>query len=68
MPHLQGDKSKRVALSLHVARLNGLGGAEAITNGAVLPAAVKSVEDHGYALSFGVKVLTITIAHCLPDC
>lgn len=52
----QGDKHKRVALSLHVARLAGGGGLEALQPGAVVPAAVKAVEDHGYSLSFGIKV------------
>jgi hypothetical protein len=45
-----------VALSLHVARLAGGGGLEALQPGALVPAAVKAVEDHGYSLSFGIKV------------
>lgn len=56
LPLAQGDKHKRVALSLHVARLAGGGGLEALQPGALVPAAVKAVEDHGYSLSFGIKV------------
>jgi hypothetical protein len=52
----QGDKHKRVALSLHIARLTGAAGLDALQPGVVVPAAVKAVEDHGYSLSFGIKV------------
>ena len=45
-----------MALSLHVARLASSAGLEALQPGALVPAAVKAVEDHGYSLSFGIKV------------
>ncbi len=51
----QGGDRKRIGLSLNVGRLNG-GGTDALHLGAVLPAAVKAVEDHGYSLTFGVKL------------
>ena len=52
---VQGER-KRIKLSLHVARLNGAAGGGGLHPGAVLPAAVKAVEDHGYSLTFGIKV------------
>lgn len=61
----QGEKSKRVALSLHVARLNGPAGADGLHAGAVVPAAVKAVEDHGYSLTFGIKVSFVHQGGCL---
>lgn len=45
-----------MALSLHIARVTGGAGFEALQPGAVVPAAVRVVEDHGYSLSFGIKV------------
>ena len=56
---LQGGEGskKRVHLSLHVGRINaGISAASAVP-GTALPAAVKGVEDHGYTLSLGIKVL-----------
>ena len=52
-------KKKRIRLSLHVGRVNGGLSATALTPGLALPAAVKSVEDHGYTLTFGIKVRTL---------
>ncbi len=49
-------RKKRVQLSLHVARANEGLGAEGVKEGAALPACVRSVEDHGYLLTFGIKV------------
>ena len=49
-------KKKRISLSLHVGRINSGLSASALTPGLALPAAVKSVEDHGYTLTFGIKV------------
>lgn len=49
-------KKKRISLSLHVGRINSGLSAAALTPGLALPAAVKSVEDHGYTLFFGIKV------------
>lgn len=43
-----------MGLSLNVGRLNG-SGTDTLHLGAVLPAVVKGVEDHGYSLSFGIK-------------
>ena len=60
--------SKRILLSLRLKSLLGSGsssssssgaaglGPEALVAGQVLPAVVKSVEDHGYSLTFGIKV------------
>ena len=48
-------KKKRISLSLHVGRINSGLSAGGVAPGLALPAAVKSVEDHGYALSFGIK-------------
>jgi hypothetical protein len=48
---------KRVGLSLHVARANSGLGAEGLAAGLALAACVRSVEDHGFLLSLGVKVL-----------
>ena len=49
---------KRVDITLHVAKVNsGLGG-DSVREGAALSACVKSVEDHGYLLTFGIKNTT----------
>lgn len=61
---LQGDK-KRVGLSLNVGRLNS-GVTDALHLGAVLPAAVRGVEDHGYSLTFGIKVHSNLDMVCRP--
>lgn len=45
-----------MALSLHVARANSGLGAEGLSAGLALAACVRSVEDHGFLLSLGVKV------------
>lgn len=48
--------NKRIVLSLKLKRLvNGLTAA-GLAEGQVVPAVVKSVEDRGYSLSFGIKV------------
>ena len=52
-------KKKRISLSLHVGRINSGLTAAALSPGLALPAAVKSVEDHGYTLTFGIKVCTM---------
>jgi hypothetical protein len=44
-----------VGLSLNVGRLNG-GVTDALYLGAVLPGVVRGIEDHGYSLTFGIKV------------
>jgi len=56
---LQGGEGskKRVHLSLHVGRINAGLNAASVVPGTALPAAVKGVEDHGYTLSLGIKVL-----------
>ena len=56
---LQGGEGskKRINLSLHVGRMNAGLSAASVVPGTALPAAVKGVEDHGYTLSFGIKVL-----------
>ena len=51
-------KKKRISLSLHVGRINSGLSASALSPGLALPAAVKSVEDHGYTLTFGIKART----------
>ena len=50
---------KRIGLSLHVARVNAGMSAEALAPGLQLAAAVRSVEDHGYILSLGIKACTL---------
>ena len=45
-----------MGLSLHVARANFGLGAEALAPGLQLAASVRSVEDHGFILSLGIKV------------
>jgi rRNA biogenesis protein RRP5 len=50
-----GPRRKRVDLSLHVARANAGLGAGALRAGAALPGCVRSVEDHGYLLTLGIK-------------
>lgn len=46
-----------MGLSLNVGRLNS-NVTDALHLGAVLPAAVRGVEDHGYSVTFGIKVGT----------
>ena len=46
-----------MGLSLHVARANSGLGAEALAPGLQLAASVRSVEDHGFILSLGIKVV-----------
>ena len=59
----QGGDKKHVGLSLNVGRLNG-GGVDALHLGAVLPVAVRGVEDHGYTLTFGIKVTQMCLDIC----
>ncbi|CAD7702369.1 unnamed protein product [Ostreobium quekettii] len=47
-----------VGLSLHVASINDAIVASDVNKGMLLVACVKTVEDHGYSLTFGVKGLT----------
>lgn len=54
-----GGGKKRITLSLHVARMNGGISSAALQPGLVLPACVRSVEDHGYTLALGIKVHSI---------
>ncbi len=49
------NNRKRVDLTLHVSKVNSGLGADSVREGAALPACVKSVEDHGYLVSFGIK-------------
>jgi hypothetical protein len=49
-------KGKQAILSLHVSRLNSGIPAEALTEGFALTAYVRSIEDHGYLLDFGISV------------
>jgi hypothetical protein len=65
---VQGDKHKRVALSLHIARLASSAGLEALQPGALVPAAVKAVEDHGYSLTFGIKVGCAGLLERMKSC
>ena len=51
----EGSK-KRISLSLRVGLINSGISAASVGPGTALPAAVKGVEDHGYTLSFGIKV------------
>ncbi|GLI68751.1 hypothetical protein VaNZ11_013243 [Volvox africanus] len=48
-------RNKHVALSLLLRDVQGGMGSEALMEGLVLGAVVRSVEDHGYTLSFGIK-------------
>jgi rRNA biogenesis protein RRP5 len=59
LPQGNGSKKKRITLSLHVSRTNSGMGMLGLAEGAVLPAVVKSVEDHGYVLTLGIKVLQV---------
>lgn len=49
-----GNKRKRVDVSLHLSRLHAGLTAEALKEGAALPAVVRSMEDHGYLLGLGI--------------
>ena len=51
-------KKKRVEASLHVSKINSGLSIDSVRPGCVLPACVKSVEDHGYVLSFGIRGTT----------
>lgn len=66
----KAKSSKRIILSLKLKSLLGAaaaaGGSAAamgLVPGQVVPAAVKSVEDRGYSLSFGIKVCTSMQVH-----
>jgi hypothetical protein len=52
--------SKRILLSLRLKPLLGSSSSSssggALLPGQVVPAVVRSVEDHGYSLTFGIKV------------
>ncbi len=48
--------SRHVCLSLLLKDVQGALGAEGLADGMVVGACVRSVEDHGYTLSFGIKV------------
>ncbi|KAL4451480.1 hypothetical protein ABPG75_007142 [Micractinium tetrahymenae] len=48
-------RRKRVDVSLRLSKLCAGLGPEAVREGLALPACVRSVEDHGYLLSFGIK-------------
>lgn len=48
--------SRHVCLSLLLKDVQGALGAEGLADGVVVGACVRSVEDHGYTLSFGIKV------------
>ena len=50
---------KRIVLSLHVAKVNAGIGPAALIAGMQLPACVRSVEDHGFLLTTGVKVSSL---------
>ncbi|GFR41334.1 hypothetical protein Agub_g2019, partial [Astrephomene gubernaculifera] len=50
-----GRSSKHVALSLLLREVQGGLGSGALAEGQALGACVRSVEDHGYTLSFGIK-------------
>lgn len=50
-----GKSRKKIELSLHVSRINSGITVSALKPDMAFPASVKSVEDHGYVLSFGVK-------------
>ncbi|EFJ44854.1 rRNA processing protein Rrp5/programmed cell death protein 11 [Volvox carteri f. nagariensis] len=50
-----GRSAKHVALSLLLRDVQGGLGSEAVAEGLALGAVVRSVEDHGYTLSFGIK-------------
>ncbi|KAL4538228.1 hypothetical protein Ndes2526B_g03454 [Nannochloris sp. 'desiccata'] len=52
------NNRKRVDLSLHVSKVNSGLGADSVREGAALPACVKSVEDHGYLVTFGIRGTT----------
>lgn len=64
-------KSRQLELSLLLKHVcNGLS-ADGVCEGAALPACVKTVEDHGYTLAFGIKVgggHVLPGAACLPAC
>ncbi len=49
-------KSKALELSLLLKHVCSGLSADAVVEGAALPACIKSVEDHGYTLAFGIKV------------
>lgn len=51
-----GSARVRIYLSLLLKEVQGGLGAEALVEGTALGAVVRSVEDHGYTLSFGIKV------------
>jgi len=51
-----GGSKKKIWLSLRVGKVNASLGKEALVEGMALPACVKNVEDHGYSLTFGIKV------------
>ena len=51
-----GRKSKVAGLSLRLKKVVGGAGVEALQKGQVVPVCVKTVEDHGYTCTFGMKV------------
>jgi hypothetical protein len=51
-----------VALSLSARKLQGKMGGAAVHEGVPLVATVRSVEDHGYLLHFGIKVCVCVCA------
>jgi rRNA biogenesis protein RRP5 len=52
-----GKKGRKVVeCSLRLKKVVGGGGAGLLVEGQVVGACVRSVEDHGYTLSFGIKV------------
>lgn len=50
-------KGKHVELTLRLRSVCGGVGPDAIKPGQVLPACIRSVEDHGYIITFGIKVM-----------
>lgn len=50
------SRRKGITLSLLVSRLNAGVAHDALVSGVPIAASVRSVEDHGYTLTFGIKV------------
>ncbi len=58
--HGNNNKAKRaprrISCSLRLASVCAGRGGEVVRDGALLPAVVRGVEDHGFTLQFGIKV------------
>ena len=51
--------NKSIQLSLRLKKLCSALGTASLYEGAVVPASVRSAEDHGYTLDLGIKVLLV---------